>query len=156
MWLDWAKTSKQKITETRLSTQWDKSWSEYVPQTLVTFITKRGTWEMEPAITALQHAVHGVTKSQTRLSDWTELNMSWWALSKRNACHLAVTRLQSLCMVNPEEMLRKQDDRPPDGWGTDQASHFIKPWLFDLHIYNLGCFQNLRCCLLGLKQSFWV
>ena len=137
----------------RLSTQWDKSWSESVQQTLVTFMTKRGTWEMEPALTALQCAAHGVAKSPTRLSDWTERNMSRRAPSKRNTCHLAVTRLQSLYMVNPEEMLRKQDYRRPDGWGTDQGNHFNKPWLFNLHIHNLRCFHNLRCCLLGLKQS---
>ena len=154
MWLDWAKTNKKS-----LKGDFQHSGTKLIrkcPTDTGHIHDQEGNLRNGTSNYSLRHAVHGVTKSQTRLSDWTERKMSWWALRKRNACHLAVTRLQSLPMVNPEEMLRKQGDRPPDGWGTDQGSHFIKPWLFDLHIYNLGCFQNLRCCLLGLKRSFCV
>ena len=98
-------------------------------------------------------ATRGVAKSRKRLSDWTELNMNRRALRKRNTCLLEVTRLQSLHMVNPEEMLRKHDYRRPDGWGTDQGNHFNKPGLFSLRIHTLRCFHNWRCCLLGVKPS---
>ena len=49
---------------------------------------------------AWRAAVHGVAESQTRLSDWTELNLpprSLWGLNNAcEVCLVSVTRLQSL------------------------------------------------------------
>ena len=42
-------------------------------------------------------AVHGVTKSQIQLSDWTELNVSQWVLrtlkKEQNTCYLAAIKI---------------------------------------------------------------
>ena len=81
-------------------------------------------------------AVHGVTKSQTWLSDWTELNL-----------HL-VTNYNSLC-------LNKDFLGVCDGW-TIMYSKTLCPWLklvmgqtlsmtHDAHFYKQGKDKELQC-----------
>ena len=62
-------------------------------------------------------AVHGVTKSQTRLSDWTELN--WWTLALHG---ILQARILAWCSGLPFPSI---EDLPNPG---------IKHWLYQNHL----------------------
>ena len=61
-------------------------------------IMDRGPWQV---------IVHSIAKSRTRLSDWSDLNMSCWALrttrKEKKMCYLAGISLESLPTVSPKE-----------------------------------------------------
>ena len=50
-------------------------------------------WEMVKGREARRAAVHGVAKSQARLSDWTATKNDWWFLTSRNWSELASSEI---------------------------------------------------------------
>ena len=69
-------------------------------------------WESVMNREAWHAAIHGVTKSQTRLSEWTELNGLWQCTSKAKRSYPVPTGRGG----GPEEL--------PCVWGKEQRLHF--------------------------------
>jgi len=86
------------------------------------------------------HAVvHGVTKSQTRLSDWTELN---WAWSNSAWLYLLILQIWNQ-MSDPSRSL----------WGYPTQKKLLPPLSFkdfDLNRGQMGVFQSL------LPSNLWA
>ena len=95
-------------------------------------------WELVVNREAWRAAVHGVTKSQTWLSDWTELN---WTINNE-----IIDKIKYLHWVNQQKLgkmhfpmwLRLQ-------WNlmtvTSYCSNFFRRWLCDM--YSQKCIINL-------------
>ena len=83
--------------------------------------------------------VHGVTKSQTRLSDWTELN---WAWSNSAWLYLLILQIWNQ-MSDPSRSL----------WGYPTQKKLLPPLSFkdfDLNRGQMGVFQSL------LPSNLWA
>ena len=51
---------------------------------------------------AWRAAIHGVTKSRTRLSDWTELNLLCWKVTRKETPIIPATKCEAILnQVNP-------------------------------------------------------
>ena len=79
-------------------------------------------WELVMDREARHAAVHGVTKSRTRLSDWTELNLP------HTIYHIYTRLIKDLNIKN--EITRGRGEGGA-GWGTH-----VNPWLIQVNVWQ--------------------
>ena len=78
-----------------------------------------GLLELVMDTEAWRAAIHGVTKSQRRLSDWTELN--WWVIKKANRIFLKHFWVQNLFPIKHKDNCIY--------WKTEHEHSHIKFWI---------------------------